>query len=120
MPQQRKLVLDIRDVEFQAGGPFSPKTDKDGTQRRDRATGLPLHAVNLVMWSGEGNDRQAETILVTVATDNPPSVDQMEFVNVTGLEAVPWVPNSGGGVRVAYRAESVMPVKAAASVKAAS
>jgi len=117
----RKLILDISDVEFQSGGSFSPKTDnKDGSQRRDRTTGLPLYAVNLVMWSGEGTDRQAETILVTVATDNPPSLDQMDFVNVTGLEAVPWVPANGSGVRIAYRAESVIPVKAAASVKAAS
>ena len=117
---QRKLILDITECEFQSGGAFSPKTDKDGTQRRDRATGLPLFAVNLVMWSGEGNDRQAETILVTVATDNPPLLEQMDFVNVTVLEAVPWVPNSGGGVRIAYRAESVTKVQAAASIKAAS
>ena len=117
----RKLILDISDVEFQAGGSFSPKTDnKDGSQRRDKATGLPLNAVNLVMWSGEGDSRQAETILVTVATDNPPALNQMDFVNVTGLEAVPWVPTNGTGVRIAYRAESVKPVQAAAPVKAAS
>src|SRR5882762_5190728 len=116
----RKLILDISDVEFQAGGSFGPKLDNDGTPRRDKATGLPLNAVNLVMWSGEGDSRQAETILVTVATDNPPTLNQMDFVNVTGLEAVPWVPTNGTGVRIAYRAESVKPVQAAASVKAAS
>jgi hypothetical protein len=116
----RKLILDIAECEFQAGGSFSPKTDKDGVPRRDKATGLPLMAVNLVMWSGDGDNRQAETILVTVATDNPPSLSQMDFVDVTGLEAVPWVPTNGNGVRIAYRAESVKPVQAVASVKSAS
>lgn len=115
------LILDISDVEFQAGGPFTPRTDRDGAQRRDKDSRLPLWAVNLVAWSGEGDKRQAETLLVTVASDNPPQVEQMEFVNVVGLRAVPWVPNDGPkAVRIAYRAESVTPVKAASSVKAAS
>ena len=117
----RKLMLDISELEFQAGGSFSPKLDKDGTQRRDKATGHPQHAVNLVVWSGDGDNRSAETILVTVATDNPPSLNQMDFVDVTGLEVVPWIPNNGPTtVRIAYRAVSVMPVKAPSQAKAAS
>lgn len=113
------LRLDISDVEFQAGGPFQPRMD-NGVQRQDKETGLPLWSVNLVVWSGEGDARTAETILVTVATSNPPTVNQMDFVNVTGLRAVPWVPNSGTkSVRIAYRAESITPVAVSGSVKSA-
>ena len=116
----RKLILDISELEFQAAGPMSPRTDKDGAQRRDKDSGKPQWAVNLVVWSGDGDERSAETILVTVATDEPPSLRQMDFVDVTDLQCVPWVPNNGpSNVRIAYRAGSVTPVQAA-TVKAAS
>lgn len=107
----KKFYLDVSDMEFQAGGPFTARNDDKGEQRRDRDSGLPLWAINLVVWSGDGDGRQADTILVTVATDNPPTLGQMDFVDVKGLEIVPWVPRSGGSttVRIAYRAESVMP-----------
>jgi hypothetical protein len=107
-----KHFLDTKDMEFQAGGPFTARTERDGSQRRDKETGLPLWSVSLVVWAGEEARGSVETILVTVASDNPPQFNQMEFVDVTRLQIIPWVPNDGPkSVRIAYRAESVQPVK---------
>lgn len=117
----RKLILDVSDMEFQTAGPFTARTNDDGTQRRDRESGLPQWAVKLIVWSGEGDAQEADTILVTVATDNPPSVNQMDFVKVSSLEVVPWVPKNGsGGVRLAYRAQKIEQLTSAKPVKAAS
>lgn len=117
----RKLILDVSDMEFQAAGPFTARTNDDNSQRRDRESGLPQWAVKLIVWSGEEGQGEADTILVTVATDNPPSVNQMDFVMVSGLEVVPWVPKNGSaGVRLAYRAQKIEKATAAKPVKAAS
>lgn len=102
------LNLVTSHISFQACGPFEARTDKEGAHRRDKDTKMPLWAVEVVAWcEGEGR-RQTETILVTVATDNPPLLSQMDFVNVVNLRAIPWVPDNGSrSVRIAYRAESV-------------
>ncbi|OLM27616.1 hypothetical protein Ae717Ps2_7292c [Pseudonocardia sp. Ae717_Ps2] len=42
-----------------------------------------------------------------MAADNPPKVDQGQFVYVDRLQAMPWVQN--GNSRVAFRAKSVLP-----------
>jgi hypothetical protein len=101
------LILDTSNVRFQASGSFEARTDKDGNHRRDKSrdgTGAPLHAVKLVAWL----DNDAETILVTVATENPPKVTPGQSVTVESLQAMPWVQN--GAPRIAYRAKSVVPV----------
>jgi hypothetical protein len=113
------LILVTQHIEFQACDKFQPRLDKEGVQRRDKDSRLPLWAVELVAWnSGEGK-RQTETILVTVATDNPPSVGQMDWVTVENLRAIPWVPDNGSrSVRIAYRADAVKPM--AEAIKKAS
>ena len=100
-----QLILDTNAMRFQASGGFEPRLDKDGVHRRDKSGGTnhPLWAVKLVAWS----DGDAETILVTVAADNPPKVDQGQFVYVDRLQAMPWVQN--GNSRVAFRAKFVLP-----------
>ena len=99
------LVIDTTGVEFQVARPFQPRLDKEGLQRRDKqgGTNLPLHAVQLVAWTEAGS----ETVLVTVATDNPPTLTQRQSVMVEGLQAMPWV--SDGRPKVAYRARAVVP-----------
>ena len=99
------LVIDTAGVEFQVARPFEPRRDKEGNQRRDKqgGTNLPLHAVQLVAWTEAGS----ETVLVTVATDNPPKLSQRQSVTVEGLQAMPWV--SDGKPKVAYRARAVVP-----------
>ena len=101
-----KLFVDTSGMSFQASGEFEPRLDKDRVQRRDKSggTNLPLWAVKLVAWL----DGDVETILVTVAADNPPKVTQGQHVSVQRLEAMPWVQN--GNARVAFRAKSVLPV----------
>jgi hypothetical protein len=100
-----KLILDTSTTQFQMGGEFTPRLDKDGNQRRDKqgGTNLPLWAANLVAWS----DGTVETILVTVALAEPPKVSQGQYVSVKGLQAMPWVQN--GNYRVAFRADSIVP-----------
>ena len=68
------LVIDTSGITFQVGRGFEARLDKDGVHRRDKqgGTSLPLYAVQLIAFDEGG----AETILVTVATDNPPKVSQ--------------------------------------------
>lgn len=101
------LIIDTSETTFQVSGQFEPRLDKDKVQRRDRAggTNLPLWAVKLVAWT----DGDAETLLVTVAADNPPKLTQGQFVSVDRLQAMPWVQN--GNARVAFRAKSVITVQ---------
>ena len=99
------LIVDTSEVKFQVSGKFEPRLDKDRVQRRDKqgGTGLPLWAVQLVAWTDKG----AETVSVTIAADQPPTVAQGQFVTVDRLQAMPWVQN--GNARVAYRANAIHP-----------
>lgn len=109
------LILDTMSMKFQCSGGFEPRLDKDGVHRRDKSggTNLPLYAVKLVAWS----DADAETILVTVAIADPPTVSQGQYVSVERLQAMPWVQN--GNSRVAFRAKSVIPVNSTPGPKPA-
>ena len=104
-----KLILKTESMQFQATSGFEARLDKDGVHRRDKSggTNLPLWAVKLVAWS----DADAETILVTVAVSDPPAVSQGQHVSVERLQAMPWVQN--GTPRVAFRAQSVVPINGA-------
>jgi hypothetical protein len=115
-----ELYIDTSRFEFQACGPMKPRLDKDGVQRVDRDTKFPQWAVDVVAWNAEDEAGRTETILITVASsETPPPLTQMQFVTVQGLRAVPWVSDNGNRqVRVAYRADSVMPM--AEAVKKAS
>ncbi|WP_199431196.1 hypothetical protein [Qaidamihabitans albus] len=101
------LMIDTTGVKFQVARSFEPRLDKDGNQRRDKqgGTNLPLHAVQLVAWTTDGS----ETVLVTVATDNPPQLTQRQSVTIERLQAMPWIDGSGKP-KVAFRARAVVPV----------
>lgn len=96
-----RLRLDTSDVTFKVGRSFEPRTDKEGVQRRDKETRLPLFSVQLACF----DDRGVESIYVTVACENPPKLAQDQPVTVSGLEAMPWVQN--GSSKVAFRATAV-------------
>ena len=85
------LVIDTSGITFQVGRGFEARLDRDGVHRRDKqgGTSLPLYAVQLIAFDEGG----AETILVTVATDNPPKVTQGMSVRPERLQAMPWVQN---------------------------
>jgi hypothetical protein len=116
-----RLMLDTsRFRKVEVAKPFDARMDQDGNHRRDKkgGTGLPLWACKVAVYA----DEDVEVLLVTVATDQPPSLAQEQHVTLNGLEAMPWA-TSKGEPRVAYRAESVTPVstnKSASSIKAAS
>ena len=105
-----KLMVDTSGVQFTVGRPFTPKTDQNGAQRTERGTGRPLSVVQLVAIDEAG----AETINVTVAGENPPTVAQGQSVRPEGLEAIPWVKDNTKSAQVAFRATSVVPLAAAA------
>jgi hypothetical protein len=104
------LVIDTSAITFQVGRGFEARLDKDGVHRRDKAggTNLPLYAVQLIAFDEGG----AETILVTVATTDPPKVVQGQSVRLERLQAMPWVQNGTNAVKVAYRAAAVLPTSA--------
>lgn len=105
------LMIDTTGVEFQVSKPFAPRLDKEGNVRRDKmgGTNLPMHAVHLVAWMDDQN-KESETLLVSVAAEEPPKLAQRQHVAIEGLQAIPWVAD--GKVRVAYRARSVVPAEA--------
>ncbi|MCO1657430.1 hypothetical protein [Pseudonocardia humida] len=100
------LIIDTSNAKFQVSGDFEPRLDKDRVQRRDKSggTNLPLWAAKVVAWT----DGDAETLLVTVAVENPPKVSQGQFVSIERLQAMPWVQN--GNARVAFRAKTIVPL----------
>jgi hypothetical protein len=108
-----RLMVDVSGCQFTVGRPFGPKTDQAGVQKTEKGTGRPLFVVQLVAIDETG----AETINVTVAVENPPTLTQGQSVRPEGLEAIPWVRSNTNSAQVAFRATSVVPVGA---VKASS
>lgn len=110
-----RLFIDTsRLTKVEVVKPFEARLDNDGNHRKDNkrgGTGLPLYACKLAVWS-EGD---METVLVTVATENPPKLAAEQLVTLHDLEAMPWSTNKGEP-RVAYRASSVAAVSANKSV----
>ena len=80
------LVIDTSGITFQVGRGFEARLDKDGVHRRDKAGRT---------------------------TDNPPKVTQGMSVRPERLQAMPWVQNGTNAVKVAYRADAVVPVTSA-------
>lgn len=103
-----KLYIDITGVDFQVGGPFEPKRDQEGRQRKERrGEERLLWVLPLVAFSADG----VETLNVTVASHSePPQVTQKQSVTVVGLEAIPWAKDNRA--QVAYRAESIQVLSA--------
>lgn len=104
-----ELLIDISRKNFTTGRPFERKTDENGVQRLDRRTRLPLWSAQFVVM----DERGADTIVVTIATQDPPQLQQGQPVTPVHLVAQPWSRNGREGV--AFRAEDVRPLAAAKS-----
>jgi hypothetical protein len=108
------MRLEIRTdgVDFVVSRVPEPKSDGEGGQKADRATGALLFSTELVAMDDSG----AEVIKVTTA-GAAPEVSKRQMVHVVGLIAVPWAIDGRSGV--AFRADSISPAKAGARAGAA-
>jgi hypothetical protein len=103
-----RLEINVERKQFTVSRAPEPRTDAAGRQRKDKATDAPQWQVQLVAMDETG----AEVIRVTVA-GAPPEVVPGQQVQVVGLVAFPWQQDGRSGV--AFRAESIQPVKARAA-----
>ena len=105
-----KLEIRTDGVEFVVSREPQAKNDGEGRQKADRETGELLYVTELVAMDDGG----AEVIKVTTA--GAPKVTKRQPVRVVGLVATPWNMDGRGGV--AFRADSLTPLPAAAGVGA--
>ena len=106
-----RLLVNIARVAFTVTKAPAEKCDQNGVQKKDRTTGEPLFATQLMALDETGGD------MLTVTTAGvPPKVTVGQQVTPVELEAIPWATNGRSGV--AYRASSLTPVGASASAKA--
>ena len=101
-----QLEIKTEGVDFVVSRAPLPKNDNDGRQKTDRETGAPLCVTELVAMDESG----AEVIKVTTAGE--PRVAKRQLVTVLRLVATPWTIDGRGGV--AFRADEIVPVPAAA------
>jgi hypothetical protein len=101
-----RLEIRVDGVDFVVSRVPQPKNDTDGRQKADRDTGELLFTTELVAMDDAG----AEVIRVTTAGE--PKVTKRQPVKVTGLVVTPWAVDGRSGL--AFRAESITPVKAGA------
>ena len=103
-----RLEIRTEKVQFTVSRAPEPRTDQSGRQRTEKGTGALQWQLQLVAMDETG----AEVIRVTVA-GTPPEVVPGQPVQVAGLVAFPWQQDGRSGV--AYRADSVQPVRSRAS-----
>ena len=101
-----RLEIKTDGVDFVVSREPLAKLDMDGRQKADRDTGELLFTTELVAMDNSG----AEVIKVT--TGGAPRVSKRHAVAVRGLVATPWNMDGRGGV--AFRADSITPLTAAA------
>jgi len=104
-----ELLIDVSRKSFTVGRPFDRRLDDNGVHRLDRRTSLPLWAAQLVVMDEGG----ADTIVVTLATHEPPQLQQGQQVTPVHLIAQPWSRNGREGI--AFRAAEIRTISAAKS-----
>jgi hypothetical protein len=101
-----RLKLDTSTTRFSVTRAAEPRLNfETGSPKTDSATGLPLHAVQLLALDDTGG----EVLTVTVAGD--PKLTVTQPVSVSGLVAIPWSQGDRNGV--AFRADAITPAMAA-------
>jgi len=101
-----RLEIRTEGKQFTVSRAPEPRTDAQGRQRTEKGTGALQWQLQLVAMDDSG----AEVIRVTVA-GTPPEVAPGQPVQVVGLIAFPWQQDGRSGV--AYRADSIQPLKPA-------
>lgn len=107
-----RLEVKTERVQFLATRAPEPKTDQEGRQKRDQRTQELLWQTELVAIDADGAD------VIKVATAFEPKLTPGQYVQVGELVATPWAMGDRSGV--AYRAQSLAPMPAAAHSRAAS
>ncbi len=106
-----RYLLKTEGVEFEVAKAPAPKTDQNGVQRINKATGLPVWSVGLLLL--DTSAETAEDLVVSVASAVMPAVRWREPVEVAELEMLPWSStDKNGDMRsgVAFRASEIRPI----------
>ena len=111
------LPIDTARFKWQVSRGFEPRVDTTtGAIRMDKRTGHAQYEGQIVGFGPDG----AEVFPIVIATEQAPKITAGETVTVTGLVAMPWLTRDTRELRISFRADSVTPVTAGASIKAAS
>lgn len=104
-----RLYVDTSKVQFQVTKQAGPKVDQNGRQKTQRDTGEPMWTVQVMALDEQGG----EMLNVTVAGVQP-KLTVGQWVNLIGLEALPWNRENNGRHMhgVAFRAQEIKPTAA--------
>lgn len=98
------LMIDTTGKEFLVTRAAQPKDDNTGKQRTDRNTGKPMWGTQVVVTDDDGG----EVITITTVGSRP-TVQVGDYVELLGLQAIPWTGNGRSGV--AYRADDIKAIE---------
>jgi hypothetical protein len=98
-----KLKVDTASKSIMCTKTAEPRTDfETGQPKIDKATGLVLWQVQLMVLDSDGAD------VISVTVPGEPKVVVGQQVSVTNLVALPWNQNGKSGI--AFRADAITPV----------
>ena len=105
-----KLYVDTERKQVTVTKDPVEKTEQNGRQKMERATGRPMWSTQVFVLDDDGG----EVITITTAGEKP-NVKVGQVVAVSKLEALPWATNGRNGV--AFRAEEIKAAGGLSSVK---
>ena len=105
-----KLYVDTNGKQVTVTKDPVEKTEQNGRQKMERATGRPMWSTQVFVLDDDGG----EVITITTAGEKP-NVKVGQVVAVSSLEALPWATNGRSGV--AFRAEEIKAAGGLSSVK---
>jgi hypothetical protein len=103
-----KLIVDTSAKQVTVSKETVEKTEQNGKQKTERATGRPMWSTQVFVLDEDGG----EVISVTTAGEKP-DVKKGQLVAVSDLEALPWATNGRHGV--AFRATVILPAGVASA-----
>lgn len=114
-----RLMLKTEDVIYEMADEIMPKLDTDGTQKRDRETGMPMWTAPVFGRGRAINRKWTSKLNVTIVSDEKPDVEDGDRVVPIDLEALPWVSEQNGKTRsgVAFKAAGLTVVSAPTAVQ---
>lgn len=111
MAGNMRYMLKTDGIEFEVAKPPMPKTEPNGVQKVDKASGWPVWTIPLLML--DVANESASEIVVAIAAPSRPEVAWREPVEVSELEIFPWSQKGrDGDIRsgVAFRIKEIRPV----------